>query len=803
MRVRLLVVSLTVLSAATAVALRPAPEPAVTAPRASRPLPPPTEHWLDESAEADNKTRRKAWMKERHRAGPDVDWVSVERANGKALVEKRRGAPPPGPSPWVERGSSNQAGRMHVGRPSPDGSTLYAGSALGGVWKGDVDGGGWTPIADDLYGGAHWLAVLPPDVPGDPDVVLAGTDWGWLNRTTDDGGTWAAPEGWPSASELRRLIVDGDGVVWAVTGASGAYTLSRSLDKGATFAAVRDLGDDAGDLWTPRTGPGPLYLLDGDEVLVSEDGGGTWATRGTIGAGASNGLLVGSEAGAPTLYAAVYRGGWVLFRSDDAGMSWNEQGAMADFWGAFDASSLDPARVAWGGVELYLSEDGGASAAKVNDWWTYYDDPATQLHADIMGVDAVPDAQGGEVWYVATDGGLYRSADGLATVESLSLTGLRVSQYYSTLTSAANPEHVAAGAQDQGYQVTQGVTQDDDLLEFDQVLSGDYGHLTSSDGTHAWVYSVYPGFVLVAQGEDQVSLEYLDFPSGESYAWLPPVLADPEDQQTFFFGASHLYRYTRARRQWSSEVWSEQDFARGQYEYISAIAVSPLDASRMWVATNYGRLFYSTDKGVTWTRSDDAGPEGNYFYGTALVASKVDADTVYVGGSGYSGPAVYRSTDGGERWEAYGDGLPATLVYSLAEASDGVLVAGTETAPYRRAPGDAAWTDISEGVAPVTIWWSAEALPDGSGFRFGTYGRGMWDYLLPAGEPEPDDSGADDSAQDSPAGDVPGGEDVEVGAGDCGCGTGLGGGWWAVAVAAGLARRRWGRRPGGYFPSRC
>ena len=58
----------------------------------------------------------------------------------------------------------------------------------------------------------------------------------------------------------------------------------------------------------------------------------------------------------------------------------------------------------------------------------------------------------GETWYISTDGGLYHSQDTLHTVLNLSLQGLRVSQYYSTLTSAADPDHVAAGSQDQGYQ---------------------------------------------------------------------------------------------------------------------------------------------------------------------------------------------------------------------------------------------------------------------------------------------------------------------------------------------------------------
>lgn len=826
-----------------------APRPAIApdaAPRAASagvaarpPMPPPTENWLDRDAEKANKARRKAWLKERHRAPPGFDWVAVERQNGARQIAKRNAlatAPPPpdaSTGTWVERGSGNQAGRMHTARPSSDGSLLYAGSALGGVWKGTPDGEDWTPIADDLYGGAHWLAVLPPDSQAGPDVVLAGTDWGSLHRSADDGATWEVPTGLDGIAETRRLLVDGAGVVWIVWGASGRYALSRSVDGGQSFQDVRALGA-GGDAWTPRDGAGPLWVADGDAVVRTDDGGETFVAVGDLGVGARYAWLVGSEAGAPRLFAVAQAqdGAYRLLVSDDAGATWASRATLDDFWGALEASAVDPELFAWGGVELHRSEDGGASAALVNSWWDYYEDPAGKLHADVMGVDVVPDGQGGEAWYVATDGGLYRSTDGLREVENLSLSGLRVSQYYGTLTSSADPAHVAAGAQDQGYQVTQGMDQDGgDVLAFDQILSGDYGHLTSGDGTHAIVFSVYPGILMVAEGEAQPAITaWLDFPEGETYGWLPTVVADPETPEDVYFGASKLYRYVRGRRGWEIELWSDQSFGRG-WEYVGALAFSPLDPDRAWVATSAGRLFRSTDHGVTWDESDDEGPASHYFYGTAMVASREDADVVYVGGSGYDGPAVFRSRDGGATWEGWGDGLPATLVYSLAEARDGTgtMFAGTETAAYRRGPDDPAWVDITGADAPVTLYWSAEALPHENTIRFGTYGRGIWDYRMDGAVCGPElDADGDGSACDADCDDADGarfpgavdacgdgldadcdGEDpacvdeggpIEgegTGGGCGGCATGgTGGGGGIGAALVGLIAAVWGRRRG-------
>lgn len=701
-----------------------------------RPLP--TENWVGAGAESRNKKKRKAWMKELHRTPPELDYKTIEKGNGLAQIAKRNTISDarqqriavPRMGDWTERGSANQAGRMHVALHSPDQSTLWAGSAKGGLWRRPVDSvsSAWTPVGDNLFGGAHHLLIL--DGAGGPDVIVAATDGGLIHTSTDDGASWNEPTGLPWRWGIRRLIATSAGIFVVLVEANWeGYSVWRSTDDAASFTVIRDLGDYAGDLWSPRTGSDDLYLVDGGDLLLSTNDGEDWTTVGVIGP-SDEAHITGSEAGAPRLYVVLDNNR--LHRSDDAGAAWSERSAVHDYWGTLNASIQDPDLLAWGGVEVHRSDDGGDNFNIVNSWGEYYDDPAGKLHADTPGIDVVVDDQGDEVWYVSTDGGLYGSTTGLASVQNLSLDGLRVSQYYSTLTSSADPNHIAAGAQDQGYQLSYVV--DDGLVQFDQIISGDYGHLTSGDGTHNFVFSCYPTFVLAQVGEDSTQLGYLDFPEGESQAWLPPLRADPEAPENFFFAATHLYYYTRVpdSLEWTFEEWSTEDFGTGDGEYISAITFSPLDPNLGFLATNHGRLFHSNDKGVTWTSAQDDGPDAHYFYGNAMVASRLDVDTVYVGGSGYDGPAVWRSTDGGVTWDAWHEGLPDTLVYSLAEASGegGEMFAGTETAAYRRDPLGDAWIDITLDSAPVTIYWSIEALAGEPTMRFGTYGRGIWDFTF-------------------------------------------------------------------------
>jgi MYXO-CTERM domain-containing protein len=498
---------------------------------------------------------------------------------------------------------------------------------------------------------------------------------------------------------------------------------------------VRELGNFKGSVWTPRDGSSHrLYVVDDGEIWTSDDLGENWDLVGDIGAGGNRAAITGSEAGAPTLWVVL--DGRDLFRSDDAGKTWIPLGVIDDYWDILAGSIGDPDIVAYGGVELHRSTDGGEQFRVVNRWDQYYTSPEDKLHADMFGLEVIRDAGGGELWLIGTDGGLYESTDRLDTVRNLSLSGLRISQYYSTLTSAADPAHLAAGSQDQGYQITNDVAQTDDLWSFEQAVSGDYGHLSSADGTHAWVFSTYPGFILVQEGESNPFLSYVNFPGTlESSAWIPPVVADPREPENFFFAGDRLWYYEHEGASWQPSLWSDADFQAEQGEYLSALAFAPGDPDRAYGVSSRGRLYWSDDAGLTWTPTKTVA-FFDYLYGATIAVSPADPDVATVGGSGYGSPPVFRTEDGGRSWFEYSEGLPSTTVYAIAESLDnrGTLVAGTQTGAWRRDAGDDAWRQISEAPAPVTTYWSVEALPSERTFRFGTYGRGIWDYRLEAGD---------------------------------------------------------------------
>jgi hypothetical protein len=128
--------------------------------------------------------------------------------------------------------------------------------------------------------------------------------------------------------------------------------------------------------------------------------------------------------------------------------------------------------------------------------------------------------------------------------------------------------------------------------------------------------------------------------------------------------------------------------------------------------------------------SSSQGPTEHYFYGTAIIGSPTDRNVAFVGGSGYSGPAVYKTTDGGVSWTAMGAGLPSTLVFGLTfdNDADQNLYAAAEAGPYAYNTQTGTWSSILGAEGPLSSYWCIESVPEIGVVRFGTYGRGIWDY---------------------------------------------------------------------------
>ena len=710
--------------------------------------PAPTEIAASQDEGKEQKEARAEWIESMHRA-PGVDWRLIDRSSRTALALDRYARIENGQrsTNWTEVGSANQAGHSRSASPSADGTSLYIGSANGGAWKGNIDGTGWTAISDGLgYESNQVLAV--PAGGGDSAVIHSLSNEGGLaqlHSSTDDGATWFVPTHLPSHFyEAKRMVRDGGDPrrLYLLTRARNDWEGGGGFDYGFLLYRSTDGGLDweqtyifpanpRADIWVDRQAGGDLWVLSGNKMYKSIDGGdsfvevGTVPTSGTV----TDIILDGSEAGAPAFYAMIKESGtWKLYNSTNAGVSWALRHTPSDMWDQMMACISNPNVVIYGGVECWRSVNGGSNFTKINSWGAYYGDPANRLHADIRGLDAaMVGAQ--PALFINTDGGTYVSYNEGASVHNLCLWGVGISQYYDTYTSGNDPYLVLGGAQDQGYQQSlpgEGTP----YLDFSQLISGDYAHIVSTVRDHNLAFCVYPGFILLQKQENapQGLLNLGDFPTS-AHLWLPPLCADPDFAGTFYFLGDGLYKYERIGTSYGFDIsLNPQSFGSG---ILSGMCISPADSNYWYLVQDNGQLWYSHDRGVTFT-NPTRGPSGHWFHGTTLVGSPNDRELAYVGGSGYLGHPVWRTTDGGATWDGIGVGLPNTLVYELALGGAGgeELFAATEVGAFHYDASLGEWENIMGTEAPLTTYWSVEWVPEINSVRFGTYGRGMWDYEL-------------------------------------------------------------------------
>ena len=102
-----------------------------------------------------------------------------------------------------------------------------------------------------------------------------------------------------------------------------------------------------------------------------------------------------------------------------------------------------------------------------------------------------------------------------------------------------------------------------------------------------------------------------------------------------------------------------------------------------------------------------------------------------IAGGGYSNPPVFITDNHGETFQNMSEGMPNTLVFELVGTPDDeYFFAATEVGPYVYIAEDEQWVDLAGISAPDQTYWSVEYIPELNTARFGTYGRGIWDFIM-------------------------------------------------------------------------
>lgn len=729
----------------------------------------------DEIGENFDKSKREEWINNARGGNDGINWKLIDNETRKSKYDllkreantkrtnslqsefiangKIEGA-------WIEKGSNNNAGRIRGVDLDLENELIYAISDGGNVFRGTLEGKDWTCLNNSIkFDNPHIIKVLKFN---GKKRILAVTYGDKLSVYSDDEGlTWNISNGLDNPKRwgaIRRCVVANDenqtiyllGHEWDFgTDWKAKVVIYYSKDHGTNYERIlfEEGNSSMMDLWAEQYDTDKVFYFKADSIFTLHNGNISFLKKFDINLVNSPSELTatGSSNDSDISFILCIRSSSNntnnFLVSYDEGDSWELRGSLDKnkfMMTSFATSTFSVDFAYLGNVDLYMSNDGGYSWNIRNSWVSYYQFPETMLHADIPAVQffRTPDDQ--EIMFISTDGGLYKSDDYGSNVKNISLYGLNVSQYYSVLTAQSDPNIIYVGAQDQGFQranLDSGKT-----LGFDQLYSGDYGSISSTDeGNSLW--SVYPYFVLYMQNapiwNKTLPLKTWYFEGG-GWHWMTPTRAlNNHPYSAYSIGGdvnngSYLWRFyasgeadmiaTKLSRNFRSEATAE-----------TLIALELSKTNKVFCASNKG-IMHITENGEQWEDYYIFKPinEGDQpFYASYIAIDPTNENTIFVGGRGYNTPGAYVSFDGGQTYQAINEGLPNTYINGMAVSSDGKLVfAATSVGPYVFVTWMNRWYSMATLNSPDQDFRWVEYVPSSNTARFATYGRGIWDFKI-------------------------------------------------------------------------
>jgi len=665
----------------------------------------------------------------------------------------------------------------------------YFGASGGGLWK-SVDGGTtWTPVTDGQVSSASVGAVQVCDA--NPDVVYVGMGESEIRgnvqqgdgvyRSDDAGKTWRHL-GLQESQAIARIRIhptDCD-VAWAAAwGVHSAPSAERGVykttDGGKTWRKVlsRDERTGAQDIALDPNNPDVLYAAlweawrkswgmssggPGSGLFKSTDGGESWTeiTRnpglpaGTIG---KIGVTV-SGADSNRLWAQVEAENGGLFRSDDAGATWELVNDSRDlrqrafYYTRVYADPQDRDLVYALNVGIYKSTDGGKTLQSMSvphgdnhDLWIDPANPLRMIEANDGGANV--SYTRGETW---TD------------------QDFSTAQFYRVTTTNHFPYHICGAQQDnstacvpsRGWDHLYGGDKAE-LFLYD-AGGGESGYIASNPEKPWIMYAGSHSGTLTRKntqnGQERNINVWPENPMGQSSAslvervqWTFPIVFSRHDANVLYTTSQHVWKTTDEGGSWErispdltradpmTMIESGGPITKDQtgvevYATVFALAPSYHDPNVIWAGSDDGLVHVTRDGGANWTNVTP--PDAPDFVRiNTIEASPNTPGKAYVAGIRYlvdndRAPYVWKTTDYGRTWTKIVSGIPANdFVRTVREdpKRPGLLFAGSESTVYVSWDDGAHWNPLGMNLPNVQV---SDLVVEENDLVIGTHGRGFY-----------------------------------------------------------------------------
>ncbi len=461
-----------------------------------------------------------------------------------------------------------------------------------------------------------------------------------------------------------------------------------------------------------------------------------------------------------------------VFRSDDGGQSWRAQlrntsvndsissyllhnltahensrcnfGNSSNFYlaaGWYDQTiavdPLTPERVWVGGIDLFRSDDGGASFGIASYWWRGQNQSGFD-HADHHVLTFHPAFDGGQnrKLYVGNDGGVSLNADARAPVMRgvnapcgpvgpanqfrPAQLGLGSSQFYQGSVSA-DGQRILAGAQDNGTWFF-----DRTSWRFAYGGDGSYNAIDPRDPNRLYVSYQNGNMFRADDGGARGQESFVSIRSGitDRGLFITPFELDLAAPDTLWFGSSRVWRSRNRGQSWQL---ASADFGPEFFDLINAIATHK-SAPGLVVAATANGIYRNSAAYTSTTSSVWSNVKPREGWVSSLSFDPSDARVLYATYSNFGGAHVWRSVDAGLSFNAIDGNLPDLPVHSIVvDPTDSRrLYIGTDLGLFVSSDTGATWSAEQTGFDAAIVEKLVINTQAPYFLHAFTYGRGVW-----------------------------------------------------------------------------
>ncbi|HLF64026.1 MAG TPA: PKD domain-containing protein, partial [Saprospiraceae bacterium] len=695
----------------------------------------------------------KRWLRSMSRELPPLKSPRVHRTQNRSSLAQWQSI---GPWDWDHDAAdrSYAPGAAHVytveqAISNPD--ILYAGTATAGLWKSEDRGLSWISVSDALRtgsvtaleinhlqsqtvyaellksiykstnGGDDWnktgdivfqaMTLEVNDLvmhPTDTATLFAATHLA-LYRSTNGGSTWI-------------LILPGDfleiefhptqpDTLYAVRHIGDKTEFYRSLDGGNTFQ-IQITGwpnpnillsehQQRTEIAVSPDAPDYVYALatglaNGGSglygIYVSEDAGQTWSFT----------CCGDGPAGPPSLDNPNLMG-WSDDGTDDGGQYYYDL--------AFDVSPTNADSVYVGGVNLWVSDNGGESFVCPAKW--SHPHKPNYVHADIHDIHFYPGTQ--EIW-LAGDGGIFCSSNEGASF-ARKMSGITGTDFWGFGAGYWDGEVMLGGTYHNGT-----LLKDNDVYLNGWISTdgGDNFRGFVNPGKPRQVYSDYN--IKTLSGDRVVNNGTRPFPNKPNASYIigesSDMLFHPQYFGTWYSG-------------YSNKLWKTEDDG---YTFtmihdfganVAAMDIAWSNPDVMYVCTWPGwwstkRIYRSDDSGENWIEITPSSAQlgGNTWVPYDIAVDALNPMKVWIvrtsmyHNTNLNGIAVFTSDNGGSTWQnmtTYALNDEAFTCIMHQAGTNGGIYIGTRESVYYRNASMTDWAWYGDGLPEATF--STRLLP--------------------------------------------------------------------------------------------